>query len=50
MPYFSPALLYNEPYTLKKSKSLTLKYRVLVHPGLADKGMLDGEFKKFAKN
>ena len=50
MPYFSPALLYNKPYTLKKSKSLTLKYRVLVHPGLADKGMLDGEFKKFAKN
>ncbi|MDP6545417.1 MAG: PmoA family protein [Phycisphaerae bacterium] len=50
MPYFSPALLYNKPHTLKKSKSLTLKYRVLVHPGLADKGMLDGEFKKFAKN
>ena len=50
MPYFSPALLYNKPCTLKKSKSLTLKYRVLVHPGLADKGMLDGEFKKFAKN
>ncbi|MCP4375884.1 MAG: hypothetical protein GY794_06890 [bacterium] len=50
MPYFSPAVLYNKPHTLKKSESLTLKYRVLVHPGLADKGMLDGEFKTFAKN
>jgi hypothetical protein len=50
MPYFSPAILYNKPFTLKKSKTLTLKYRVLVHPGLADKGMLDGEFKTFAKN
>ena len=50
MPYFSPAFLFNKPYTLKKSKSFTLKYRVLVHPGLADKEMLDGEFKEFAKN
>ena len=49
MPYFSPALLYNKSYTLKKSQSFTLKYRILVHPGLAEKGMLDAEFKKFAK-
>jgi type 1 glutamine amidotransferase/HEAT repeat protein len=50
MPYFSPALLYNKPLTLKKAESLTLKYRVLVHPGPADKKMLDEEFKTFAKN
>ena len=50
MPYFSPAFLFNKPYTLKKSKSLTLKYGILVHPGLTDKKMLDGEFRKYAKN
>jgi len=50
MPYFSPAFLFNKPYTLKKSRSLTLKYGILVHPGLTDKKMLDTEFKKYAKN
>jgi type 1 glutamine amidotransferase/HEAT repeat protein len=49
MPYFSPAILYNKPLTLKKAGSLTLKYRVLVHPGLAENRMLDKEFKTFAK-
>ena len=49
MPYFSPAFLFNKPYTLKKSESLTLKYGILVHPAPADKKMLDAEFKKFAK-
>jgi len=49
MPYFSPAILYNKSYLLAKGKTLTLKYRVLVHPGDADKGMLDKEFKAFAK-
>jgi len=49
MPYFSPAVLYNKSYLLTKGKSFTLKYRILVHPGKADKGMLDNEFKEFAK-
>jgi len=48
MPYFSPALLYNKPLTLKKDQTLTLKYRIIVHPGLADAKMLDEEFKAFA--
>ena len=49
MPYFSPALLYNKSLTLKKDQKLNLKYRIIVHPGLGDKKMLDNEFKTFAK-
>jgi len=49
MPYFSPALLYNKPLTLKKDQTLKLKYRIVVHPGLGDKKMLDDEFKTFSK-
>jgi type 1 glutamine amidotransferase/HEAT repeat protein len=50
MPYFSPALLYNKPLTLKKSASMTLKYRIVVHPGMGSAKMLDEEFKTFSKN
>jgi type 1 glutamine amidotransferase/HEAT repeat protein len=49
MPYFSPALLYNKPLTVKKAETLNLKYRIIVHPGLGDAKMLDQEFKTFAK-
>lgn len=45
--YFSPALLFNEPYTLPAGKSLTLRYRVLIHPGRADKKPLEQEWKSF---
>ena len=47
--YFSPALLFNGPYTLPAGKSFTLRYRVLIHPGRADKNLLDGEWKSFSK-
>ncbi len=47
--YFSPALLFNEPYTLLAGKSLTLRYRVLIHPGRADKNLLEGEWKSFSQ-
>jgi len=40
MPYFSPALLFNEPYTLPKKQSLKLRYFVLVHAAPADKAGL----------
>lgn len=33
MPYFSPAVIYDAPYTIKAGKSLTLKYSLLVCPG-----------------
>jgi hypothetical protein len=46
--YFSPALLFNKPYTLPAGKSFSLKYRVLICPGRADKNMLDVEWKSFS--
>ncbi|HIJ52458.1 MAG TPA: hypothetical protein HPP66_04810 [Planctomycetes bacterium] len=49
MPYFSPAVLFNKPYTLGAGKSLTLRYRILIHPGRADRDMLEGELKAFLK-
>jgi hypothetical protein len=49
MPYFSPAIIFKEPYTLKKGESFTLKYRVLVRSGVVDKAALDVEWKTFSK-
>ncbi|MCX6550464.1 MAG: PmoA family protein [Acidobacteria bacterium] len=48
-PYFSPALIYQEPMTLKAGATLRLRYRVLVHDGQGDKTKLDAEFKDYAK-
>jgi hypothetical protein len=45
--YFSPALLFNKPYTLPAGKSFSLKYRVLIYPGRAEKDLLDAEWKSF---
>jgi hypothetical protein len=33
MPFFTPAFLYREPYTLSAGKSLKLSYRVIMHTG-----------------
>ncbi len=49
MPYFSPAVLFNKPYMLAAGKSLTLRYRILIHPGRADRDMLEGELKAFLR-
>jgi len=43
--YFSPALLFNKPYTLPAGKSLALRYRVLIHPDRADKSLMQSEWK-----
>ena len=32
--YFSPALLYRAPRTLKEGETLSLHYRIVVHPGV----------------
>jgi type 1 glutamine amidotransferase/HEAT repeat protein len=47
MPYFSPAVLFHEPYTLTAGRKLTLRYRVLVHAGLLNKEALDREWESF---
>lgn len=46
--YFSPALLFNKPYTLPAGKSFSLKYRVLIHPGRAENNLLEAEWKSFS--
>jgi hypothetical protein len=47
--YFSPALLFNKPYNLHAGKSFSLKYRVLIYPGRADKNLLEAEWKSFSR-
>jgi hypothetical protein len=46
--YFSPALLFDKPYTLPAGKSFSLKYRILIQPGRAEKSLLEAEWKSFA--
>jgi hypothetical protein len=50
MPYWSPALLFEEPYTLAAGESVTLRYRVFVHRGRAAKDMLEAGWRAFAAN
>jgi len=45
--YFSPAVLFNKPYTLPAGQKLSLQYHILVHPERADKNLLQVEWKKF---
>jgi len=47
--YFSPALLFNKPYTLPAGKSFSLKYRILIQHDRAQKNLLETEWKSFAK-
>jgi hypothetical protein len=47
--YFSPAPLWSEPYTLPAGKSLTVHYRILIHPGRTGKLAIDREWKKFSR-
>jgi type 1 glutamine amidotransferase len=44
--YFSPAVLFNEPCTLKAGRSLELRYRILIHPGGMEGNLLENEWKK----
>ena len=48
MPFFSPALLFHEPYVLKAGQTLTLRYRVWVHASAADAAALDKQWQAFA--
>ena len=49
MPYFSPALLFNEPFTLAAGSSLVLRYRILAHTGALKPADLEKEWESFAK-
>jgi len=49
MRYFSPAFIYYEPYTLKAHQSLTLKYRIIIHPGRTDSASMEKQWTEFSK-
>ena len=46
--YFSPALLFNKPYTLPAGKSFSLKYRIMIQPVRVKKSLLEAEWKSFS--
>ncbi len=46
--YFSPGILFDKPLTLSAGQTLTLRYRILVHQGRADTGVLESEWKRFS--
>jgi hypothetical protein len=46
--YFSPAMLWSEPYRLPAGQRFTLRYRILVHPGRGEKDAIDSEWRSFA--
>ena len=50
MPYFSPAVIFHKPHTLSAGDTLTLRYRILVHPGRGDPQVLDREYQDFASS
>ncbi len=47
--YYSPAILFDGPLTLKAGESLSLAYRILVHPGRAPDDWIDEEWERFAQ-
>lgn len=47
MKYFSPAVLCYGPHILKAGEEMTLRYRVLIHPGRWDEKRLLVEEKRF---
>jgi type 1 glutamine amidotransferase len=47
--YFSPAPLFHKPYTLKKGKTLLLKYRILVHAQDVDQAFLNTQWLGYTK-
>ncbi len=48
MPYFSPAVLFNETLTLPAGKSFSLRYRVIVHAGAGDAKAIEKQWQTFA--
>jgi len=47
--YFSPAPLWSEPYTLPAAKSMTLKYRVVVHAGRMEPARIEAMWKTWTE-
>jgi len=46
--YLGTAMIHDKPYTIPAGKTLSLKYRIVILPGGADKPKLDAIWKAFA--
>ncbi len=49
MPYFSPAAIHDEPHAIKAGESLTLRYRLVVHPGAIRAEAAEQEWSNWVK-
>ncbi len=49
MTFINAAILFHEPLALAKGEELRLRYRVLVHDGIWDRGRLEAESLAFAQ-
>jgi type 1 glutamine amidotransferase len=49
MSFFAPAIICYSPMTLQPGERLTLRYRVLVHPGRWDAARLRKEYERFSR-
>ena len=47
MPYYSPAVLFNKPYTLPAGESLTLRYRILIRSGEIDANRVEKQWREW---
>lgn len=50
MSFFSPAVLFNEPLVLGAGKSLTLRYRVLIHSKPMSAEEIETNFRSYTKS
>jgi hypothetical protein len=48
MHFFTPAVICFQPHTLKAGARLTLRYRVMAHPGRWDAARLGAELKRYS--
>jgi hypothetical protein len=49
MAYINPAVICFKPHTLPAGESLTLRYRVVIHPGHWDAPDLRREYNRFVR-
>ena len=49
MPYYSPAVLFNKPFTLPAGESLTLRYRILIRSGEIDAPRVEKQWREFVE-
>lgn len=49
MPYFSPAVLFDKAHRIRAGQSITLHYKIVVHPGAVHRENMEALWRAFAK-